>query len=317
MPPREKPKPRLSITALLFELIFGAVLLAALLAIVVWYSDPWGLLRDVDGRWLDVYADERGSKHLLAHRYVPQIFDGAILGIEQSSGLDPRGLSPFLTYNASLATGNASDLAPIAHTLIRSGEIHFIILCLSDALVQRSPSPGGALAEDPIQAQVEVLAPSVLMAWFDVALRGRPPLTDAVGWRDPELGPPGGAASGGGGEVVVDEAAMSALSGIVADAHNNGVEVFAYFHPYPKRRREQMGASYERALRRLRGLFKGGDVVVDMGSGAHRDIWGREAHYLGDAQLSTKGARAVVKALRALLLDHAEPASAPTRGRRG
>jgi hypothetical protein len=308
----------MSLSSLLFELLFGAVLVAALLAIVVWYADPWGLFRDVKGRWLAVYADERGSKHLLAQKYVPQNFEGVFLGGAQSSALNPRLMAPFIVYNASLATGNAADLAPIAHTLIRSGEIRFIVLCLSDALVQRaSGAGGGALAEDPLQAQVELLSPALLKAWFDVELRGQAPYADTVGYRDPELDSSGGQGAGRGDKVVVDEAAMTALSGIVADAHNNEVEVFAYYHPYPSRHLKRMGASYKRAKERLRGLFGKGDVVVDMNSRAHKDLWGDKAKHLDGARLSEPGARAVIRALRALLLDHIEPASVLARPAKG
>lgn len=88
-----------------FHQYFKKVSLACLGAILVFVGfTVWVDIFGVFGisKNVRVYGEERISKYLMAFRYIPEHFNGIILGPSLSANVDPTPLKDFNFFNASL-----------------------------------------------------------------------------------------------------------------------------------------------------------------------------------------------------------------------
>jgi hypothetical protein len=107
--------------------------LAAFPAVVIplsLYTDIYGLFRPGGGRRLPIYGEERTAKYLYSFRYIPENFQGVLLGSSVSDNLDLRSLPGWRIYNASINGGNVADLAPIAENIYRRRDMELTMVCI-------------------------------------------------------------------------------------------------------------------------------------------------------------------------------------------
>jgi hypothetical protein len=131
----------------IFSLVAYAFIAASVLMLLFIGSniilDPYGLFMQVKGRKIKVHYNERVSKFLLAHRYIPENFDTVILGTSLSANLEVSEYNRkgFLKiYNASIMGADLSHISPIIQVLIDRG-IKNIILCLTPYMIKQFRSP--------------------------------------------------------------------------------------------------------------------------------------------------------------------------------
>lgn len=92
------------------------------------WIDLYGLFwRNKD---VSIYADERTSKYLLAHRYVPENFDGYILGPSLSANLNPKDFMSFKIYNLSMMGANITEQKAVVDKAIDVKPPKYVIICL-------------------------------------------------------------------------------------------------------------------------------------------------------------------------------------------
>ena len=115
-----------------FTIITTAIVVSILLLNV--YIDIYGLFLGTKDR--KVFTNERTSKYLLSYRYIPENYDGIIIGPSLSANLNPQRLKGYKIYNASIMGTNISDLHYLINNIIEKGDIKFVILCLDPYLTK-------------------------------------------------------------------------------------------------------------------------------------------------------------------------------------
>ena len=84
--------------------------------------DPYGVFRAPKGRNLSIYYSERRAKFLMGRRYIPENFDGLILGPSSSSNWDPSIILGYRLYNESLQGGNITEEKILLEQVLRTGQ---------------------------------------------------------------------------------------------------------------------------------------------------------------------------------------------------
>lgn len=126
--------------------LISAVALAAFVGIN-YAVDLYGLFRPVKGRSISIYSDERTAKYLLAHRYVPENFEGYILGPSLSANLDPKLITEHRIYNLSMMGANITEQKAVVDKALAYKKPRFIILCLHPYLTHDHGMKTGMINE--------------------------------------------------------------------------------------------------------------------------------------------------------------------------
>src|ERR1700712_5296696 len=105
-----------------------SLVIVGLIAGLNYYIDIYGLFRGKKDRVM--YINERTSKYLFSMRYIPENFEGFIIGPSLSANLNPEAIRSYKVYNASIMGANISELNYLVDNLIEKGKMKFAIICL-------------------------------------------------------------------------------------------------------------------------------------------------------------------------------------------
>ncbi len=111
------------------SLIFSAVIVILMVLINI-QLDLYGLFHSTKEKLISIYSDERAAKYLLAHRYVPENFEGYILGPSLSANLNPEQVKRLKIYNLSMMGANITEQKAVLDKALESATPKFVILCL-------------------------------------------------------------------------------------------------------------------------------------------------------------------------------------------
>jgi hypothetical protein len=95
-----------------------------------YFMDFYGIFRDIEGRKLKIYENARTSKFLFSYRYIPNNFDGILIGSSISETLDVSKIGAAHVYNASIAGANISEEKLIADNVFARGHIKLVVFCI-------------------------------------------------------------------------------------------------------------------------------------------------------------------------------------------
>lgn len=264
-----------------------------------------------------IWTLEKTTKYLLSYRYIPEHFDGLLIGPSYSDGfVNTKQLDGYRIYNLSMEGGNATELRAAAVNAMERGHMRFIVICLSSYLTKDHGMKGPQInAKEYWGSLFSWLPIEILRAKWEA--RRHPeadryvgtewgasqPLSHhiAIPWddyiqmqlNDPLL-------------PQVDPVAYEDLRAIVATAHARGVKVLAYFYPYDHWRIRQALANgmWQRYQADMRALFDPRtDVVVDMTTPDYMAMRFDVACYT-DEHLSAAGAQRMLAELQRLLDAH-------------
>ena len=287
-------------------------------------ADPFGLFRDPKGRALPVYGREAAAKYLMSYRYIPENFDGVIIGPSFSNVIDPRLLKPLSVYNISISGANTSELKPIAENLFRSGKIRFVIFCLAYYLTKDHGMKTNEInPKEYYRALGSIEMLMVLKGWLQHKLFNKPPVNDANGFvpnHSIKLSPEQILTkirkhAQKLSQITVDEQAVVELKNMVDSAHAHHVQVFAYFHPYPEPRMALMKKQYKAYVQRISQLFGPNDVVIDMTNDKWKSFRSNLRNYNDWGHLNNKAGQVVTKILRNVCIKHLHIRNAQTNQR--
>ena len=254
-----------------------------------------------------IWTLEKTSKYLMSFRYIPQHFDGLLVGPSYSDGLmDTRAINGFRVYNLSMDGGDATELRIATVNALQRGHFRLLIICLSPYITKDSGIKGSQINSKEYWGSIFSLLPLEVMEAKWLAhehpdrdmLRGtewgeaniaRP----VFKWADfvrSEINDPLEK------EVHIDPRAYQDLAAIIQTAHQRGVRVLGYFYPNSIWRSETAvddgdWARYETQVRAL--LRNPGDVVWDMMGPEYQPIRA-DAGCFTDGHLSVAGARLVL-----------------------
>lgn len=119
-------------TSKLYTKISLGILFSFILLIVgvnyLW--NPYGLFGNVKGKEIKIIDYEKSSKYLMSFNYIPQNFEGLLVGPSLSANLNTKNIKDYKIYNISMNGANISELKMAVDNVIKYGNLKFIIFCL-------------------------------------------------------------------------------------------------------------------------------------------------------------------------------------------
>jgi hypothetical protein len=290
----------------------GIVAVAALVIPLNMYLDMYGLFRSSRGRALSVYGEERIAKYLHSFRYVPENFDGILLGSSVSDNLDTKRFRGYRVYNASIDGGNVADLKPIAENVFRRGNLKLTIVCIHRYLTNDHAEKTDLMTAR--QYWGALMSPQLLTAYFSrLAMRA-----GVVSGRYDECGTlhygadidsarvrrtientvdeiRRGTASLG--NYYIDPVALAELEGILTAARRHSGRMLVFYPPIPAPVLAVVGAQFASYRDRISGLLDPSDILVDFNDGSYAGMRSDYRNFIDGVHLSTTGARLVISEL--------------------
>lgn len=119
-------------------IVLSLIVATAVVIVGLSYSmDVFGVFRDARGRNLSVHVNERTAKYLLNENYVPQNFDGLLIGSSVSANWNTDAIDNAHVYNESIDGGNATEERLLVEQALPKGHFKFA-LCLISPFITRS-----------------------------------------------------------------------------------------------------------------------------------------------------------------------------------
>ena len=272
-----------------------------------WYQDEFGLFGRRNS--IRILSGEKSSKYLLSFRYIPENFNGILIGPSVSAHLDTRQISEHKVYNLSMNGANITELKYAADNVLKSGEIDFIIICLYYYSTMNS-----GMKDTQIRPMVywESLFSEVAIHMLKARLvhtlkpNAPGPLTESeYGWYNYNFDLSKKIdlkkivekyLVSGRKEIPIDPVAVQDLQSIVNLAHEKNIQVFAFYYPlyHPFRKPFIENQSWENYQKAMNGVFRDDDIVWDMNIPQY-DFFTKDASNYSDGHLSIKGADLLVE----------------------
>jgi hypothetical protein len=274
--------------------------------------DPYGLFRSSRTRSLPVYGEERIAKYLYSMRYIPENFDGILLGSSVSDNLDPRQFHGYRIYNASINGGNVEDLRPIAENVYGKSELKLTLVCIHRYLTLDHGNKTDLMT--PRQYWGALGSPQLLAAYLSgLAIRRgvvhgeyddmgtlresadpdsavvRRTIDKAVG--DIQRG------QASVGNYSIDPVALAGLNRILTTARHRSRRMLVFYPPIPASVFAIRRAEFARYRETVGSLLGPGDVVVDFNDPSHSGLREDLLNFQDAVHLSKSGAAAVMSEL--------------------
>jgi hypothetical protein len=297
------------------------VLIASLAFILVTVAinvsfDIYGLFRPVNGRQLPVYNNERVSKYLLAHRYIPQNFDAVILGTSLSANLevsDYNKLNSSRIYNASVMGANISELTPLAEKLIDGG-VKNMIVCFSPYMTKDHGSKEvnfdsklyfGALGSKNLYETYVVALirefelmpnkfPKNQINEYGVNRYGSLFKVDDVKGKIRKV-----IDADKGKGLTIHPESKKELAALIKTLQDRNINFIGYFHPVPFEVYESKKEDYEKFEQLVRSLVNDDSKLTNFNSVDFQSFTKDYSNYIDHGHLSDQGQKHISK----LLLD--------------
>jgi hypothetical protein len=297
---------------LFLRIVFGASLISVvcLVGVNIWI-DIYGLFLPVKGREIPVYNNDRISKYLLSHRYIPQNFDVAILGTSLSANLDVSGYNrkenKFRIYNASVMGANISELRPIAEKLVEGG-IKKMIICFSPYMVRDS---GTKQIRFGPKIYFGALGSKNLYETYVVAIIRRYELMphkfpknqidefgvnhyqDLFRAHDIKLRIAATIKENRNISMSIDPVALRELRDFLTVLSDNGVDYLGYFHPVPIEILESKYSDYQKFKAAVMEIVGDEERLVDLNNFNYKRFTSDYSNYVDQGHLSEKGQQIV------------------------
>lgn len=271
------------------------------------YLNDFGLFGDRES--IKIVTIEKTSKYLMSFRYIPDNFEGILIGPSSSANLDTGTIENAKIYNMSMQGGNISELKFATDNVLHLGEIKYLIICLYPYITKNSGVKSYQIHEKEYWGSLFSMIPVKLHVKRMMNLVGLPDAFHASEWGYNDFNvhnkhikfadiakkiKPDPAAS-----IVVDPVAYSELADIINEARIKGVKILAFYHPiyYKSFQNFKKSGSWEYYQGKMNPLFDSStDIVWDMNTPEYQYITGDVRSY-SDGHLSNYGAELVVEVI--------------------
>jgi len=278
--------------------------------------NDYGLFGNVSGREIKIYSylgSERLSKYLFSYNYIPSNFEGILIGSSVSDNLNTKLIQEFKIYNASLISGNISELRYIVDNLIQNNKkIWFMIICLDPYITKDSGRKTsyihpreywGALGSlDTVKMHISKLF---------VYVRLLPDYCNDYGYYnfnvdkvgiDSEKAIKEAARHSRIEKIEIDDDALRDLKGVVSNAKKHGLKVFAFYYPRPRELYLLNKQPYSAYQTIINSAFSPEDLVWDFNGEYYKEFTRDYKNYSDSGHLSDAGALFLLKEIRNQIL---------------
>ncbi|MDD3269940.1 MAG: hypothetical protein PHX14_11520 [Syntrophomonadaceae bacterium] len=258
---------------------------------------------------LKIYGQqERLPKYLFSYRYIPENFEGIIVGPSLTDNLNPELIKDYKIYNASIYGGNATELRLLVENALRQqdSEVKFLILCLDPYFTKDSGKKTSHI--DPREYRGSLGSVDTIRLYYNqfmVKAGFTPDYFNSYGCFDFTLEKPNKDArpyikdaaqkASSKQKIEINPEAFEDIRQIIAAAHKNKLQVYAFYFPRPHELyllRQQHYLDYQA---KMNSLFAPGDIVWDFNSEEYLDFSNDYRNYSDEAHLSKLGATALLR----------------------
>lgn len=274
---------------------FAAIIISVAAAIIVlnYSMDFYGLFRDVQGKKIKVYANERTSKYLFSYRYIPTNFDGILIGSSLSRTWDVSRIKGVRVYNASIAGGNISEEKLIADNVLARRHVKLVIFCIhpyltathgrrSDYMYPREY--WGALGSiDLVRVYIKFLGARFGLAKdrydeYGVNNEFEPDPIEALN------------RAAASKRLTVDEIAFAEYAQVLETSRAHGAKIVAFIPPMFVGRYEAEKAEYDVYFARMAKLFRPDEKIIDFNARPYATYTRDQGNFYDGAHLTANAA---------------------------
>lgn len=285
--------------------------------------NDFGLWRHRDS--VRIWALEKTSKYLLAHRYIPENFNAIMIGSSVSANLDTRKIEGYRVYNLSMSGGNITETGAAAQKYLEApGEKALLIVSLYPYLTKNSGMKSFQIDEGEVIGSLFSMIPiNIGLAKIQhyAGIGGKALEQSEAGWnyfdeprdekaigeiemmlqreleerkKNPDAAPV---------KAAIDPVAMAELDALLQLARSKGVRIAAYYHPQIGPKFDFLEATGEWADYRaqMEKIFAPGEIILDMNGPEYAALRNDPAAYFDGSHLTQHGAGQVLQALNRAL----------------
>lgn len=283
--------------------------LTALIVLLNYSIDIFGLFRGKKDRL--IYVNERTSKYLFSYRYVPENFDGFIIGPSLSDNLNPEKLKGFKIYNASSMGANISDLNYLANNFLEKGKMKVAIICLDPYLTKEFGKKSATI--DPKEYWGALGSTNLFKTYLFAIARNlglTKPKYNTVGWHNYELDMAEINSEKAIKEKLKTRSAETPATNPQADQElketlqrfrENNIKVIAYFTPVPYELYHLQYDGYRKYTQYTSSYFTKDDILMDLNDEKYKSYTKDYATYIDHGHLSAKGQQFVLSKIQEAL----------------
>lgn len=301
-------------------LVTYATLIVFIVAAIVatnYYIDIYGLFRGTKER--KVHINERTSKYLFSYRYIPENFEGFIIGPSLSANLNPEQIKDYKIYNASIMGANITELNYLMENIADRGHMKFAIVCLDPYLTKDHGKKSANI--DPKEYYGALGSTNLLKTYLLYFVRKyelsprryAPNIHNTVGWDNFELETANINPKKAIDEKValknyentkIDSLAYLELDSCLQNLRRHNIKIFGYFSPVPYKLYQMGKHDYQQFEDKITALFKPQDVLINLNDEKYKDINDAYDTFIDHGHLSAKGQAFVLAALEQQLKTH-------------
>ncbi len=295
-----------------------------------YYMDIYGLFRPKEDRALKVYVNERTSKYLLSYEYIPENFEGILIGPSLSANLNTKTLKDYKIYNASIMGANISELRYLVDNIVERGNLRFAIICLDPYLTKDHGKKSAMI--DPKEYYGALGSTNLLKTYLFRFIReyevmpNRFPkdVINDYGFnnfnlemkeKNPKAKILEKVKTNAAETTYIDPIAEKELNETVAYLRANGIKVFAYFSPIPYQILSINRENYSAYQQRISKIFNHQDILIDLNQEIFKPITSDYNTYIDHGHLSEIGQKFVLEKLNQSLKEHIQPQNIKYSGR--
>lgn len=290
----------------LLRIFLYSMLILGLMAAANWYIDLYGLFRSHESR--RIYSDERTSKYLLAHKYVPENFDGYIIGPSLSANIDPVVINEKKIYNLSMMGANITEEAAVVREALKVKTPSVVVVCLHPYLtLDHGMKTGMINPKEYYGALGSVSLYKAYLLWavrkFNLAPSKYPKDQFSIrGYNDygatlvkmpveekiaEQLTHPDAV------KTTIDPVAWEEFKSLVNELNGKKIKVVAYFHPLPFPIYDKFRAPYGEYKKTMNDFLAGKATILDF---TEEEPFTRDlTNYIDHGHLSYKGQQHLLK----------------------
>lgn len=261
------------------------------------YMDEYGLFGEVKGQMKKIWYNERTSKYLLSYKYIPENFEGILIGSSVSDNLDTKKILGFKVYNASINGGNISELKPIVQNVVEKGNLRFIIICLYPYLTKNHGLKTSYI--NPQEYWGALGSKEILKMYIAKSLIRLGLVHDKFndyGYHNFNLDTERKAVAAkikNKDVEYIDNVAYAELSQLIDSAKKKRIKILGFYYPYYiENFNEKCFKTYKDKIDRL---FEDNDFIWDMNTDEYLNFRSNLSNYYDKGHFSLAGAHFIIK----------------------
>lgn len=283
----------------------------ALYLIIFISIDNFNLFYKSEGK-IYTAENERASKYLFTYRYIPQNFNGLLLGPSLGDQINTKKLKGFKIYNLSVNGANSTELRVLLENVLKQKHhIKVVILTLHRYITKTYGLKTSHLVPQEYFASfTSIEAIKHLGRKIVVSLGLSKDYFNNYGYMNMNL-----AKKHIDGikeslkymetnekkEFVFNDNALEELKKIIDVLHKNNIQIIGYFHPDPYYFYKDINTESLYWKKSILNMLKNEDIVIDLNSKHYDDFRKDYSNYKDGAHLSNKGEEFVLNKLNEVL----------------